>query len=103
MEPVEPPVVAAQRSYPLGKKTTPFIRRDTTVSTNKAAKPKTTKLSKLEAMLRRPGGATIAQLCKALVWQAHSVRGAMAGALKKKGCAITNEVGSDKVRIYRIA
>jgi hypothetical protein len=71
-------------------------------SGSKTPRPKATKLSKLETMLRRPGGATIAQLCKALVWQAHSVRGAMAGALKKKGCTITSEVGPEEVRIYRI-
>ena len=47
-----------------------------------AAAPKT-KLGQLEGMLRRPAGATIVQLAKALSWQAHSVRGAMSGALKK--------------------
>ena len=46
------------------------------------AKP-TSKLGRLEAMLRRPDGATIEQLSKALDWQAHSVRGAMSGALRR--------------------
>jgi hypothetical protein len=66
-------------------------------------KPKT-KLAQLEAMLRRPSGATIEQISKLLVWQAHSVRGAMSGALKKKqGLTITNERADDGRRIYRIA
>lgn len=87
----------------MAKKKTPSSQLAVPGSGNKTSKPKTTKLSKLETMLRRPGGATIAQLSKALVWQAHSVRGAMAGALRKKGCAIASEVGADEVRVYRIA
>ena len=66
-------------------------------------KPKT-KLAQLEAMLRRPNGATIEQISKSLLWQAHSVRGAMSGALKKKqGLTITNEKTDDGRRLYRIA
>ena len=66
-------------------------------------KPKT-KLAQLEAMLRRPDGATIEQISKSLVWQVHSVRGAMSGALKKKqGLTITNEKTDDGRRVYRIA
>jgi len=66
-------------------------------------KPKT-KLAQLEAMLRRPDGATIEQISKSLVWQAHSVRGAMSGALKKKqGLTITNEKIDGGRRVYRIA
>lgn len=76
--------------------------------TTKASKPADaatkTKLGQLEAMLQRPEGATIAQLSKALDWQAHSIRGAMSGSLKKKqGLKITasKEEGAD--RVYRIA
>ncbi len=35
-------------------------------------------------MLKRPEGVTIAQICDATGWQAHTVRGTFAGALKKK-------------------
>jgi hypothetical protein len=78
----------------------------------KAAKPRASKtaakagskLSQLEAMLRRPEGATIAQLVKALDWQAHSVRGAMSGSLKKKqGLKIEGTKEEGKDRTYRIA
>ena len=66
-------------------------------------KPKT-KLGQLEAMLRRPNGATIEQLSKSLSRQTHSVRGAMSGALKKKqGLTITNQRTDDGRRLYRIA
>jgi hypothetical protein len=62
------------------------------------------KLEQLEAMLRRPDGATVDQIGKALHWQKHSVRGAMSGALKKKqGLTIASEKTQDGRRIYRIA
>jgi adenylate cyclase len=62
------------------------------------------KLGQLETMLRRPDGATLEQISKALHWQTHSVRGAMSGALKKKqGLTITSEKAQDGRRIYRIA
>ncbi len=62
------------------------------------------KLGRLEAMLRQPAGATVEQLSKALDWQAHSVRGAMSGALKKKhGLSVTSEKKEDGPRVYRIA
>lgn len=54
------------------------------------------------ALLSRPEGATIEQLSEATGWQAHSVRGAIAGTLKKKkGLTVTSEKVGD-VRIYRI-
>ena len=67
------------------------------------AVPKT-KLARLEAMLRRPDGATVEQISKSLAWQTHSVRGAMSGALKKKqGLTITSEKTDNGRRVYRIA
>ncbi|QNT25626.1 DUF3489 domain-containing protein [Ralstonia solanacearum] len=62
------------------------------------------KQAQVIAMLRRPEGATISEICKATGWQAHTVRGMFAGALKKKlGLTITSEKTSDGERIYRIA
>jgi len=51
----------------------------------------TSKLDTLVALLRTPGGATIQELMAATSWQAHSVRGAVAGTLKKKGHSIASE------------
>ena len=48
-----------------------------------AVKP-ASKLGRLEAMLRRPDGATIEQLSKALDWQAHSVRGSDVGCTEEE-------------------
>ena len=63
-----------------------------------------TKQSILIDLLRRPHGATIADLVKATGWQAHSVRGAISGTLKKKlGLAIASEAVEGRGRVYRIA
>ena len=55
-------------------------------------------------MLRRSEGATVDQIMDATGWQRHSVRGAIAGALKKKlGLAVTSEKVEDRGRVYRVA
>lgn len=54
----------------------------------------------LQALLTGDSGASITEMTEATGWQAHSVRGAMAGALKKRGLAITSEK-IDGVRRYR--
>jgi hypothetical protein len=55
-------------------------------------------------MLRRPEGATIAQVIAATGWQAHTVRGVISGALKKKrGLEVTSEKNAAGERVYRIA
>ncbi len=62
------------------------------------------KQAKVLAMLRRPEGATLAQICACTGWQQHTVRGCMAGVFKKKlGLTIdsTKEAGDE--RVYRIA
>ena len=55
-------------------------------------------------MLQRAEGATIAQICEATGWQAHTVRGTFAGAFKKKlGLTITSDKTQGGVRTYRAA
>jgi len=55
------------------------------------------------SMLKRTEGATIDQICEATGWQPHTVRGAMAGALKKKlGLDIQSSKESGGSRTYRI-
>lgn len=62
----------------------------------------TGKTQALVALLRRPEGASIEELMAATGWQAHSVRGALSGAIKKKlGLAVASEA-KDGVRVYRI-
>lgn len=69
--------------------------------TSTLAQKPISKLDTLEQLLKRKNGATIAEMSKATGWQQHSVRGAMAGALKKRG----NTIASEKIngmRRYRI-
>jgi hypothetical protein len=55
-------------------------------------------------MLKRPGGTTIAQICEATGWQAHTVRGTFAGAFKKKlGMTIESDKVQGGERVYRTA
>jgi hypothetical protein len=54
-------------------------------------------------LLKRPDGATLNQLVEVTGWQAHTVRGAMAGALKKKlGLNIASDKTDGQERKYRI-
>ncbi len=63
-----------------------------------------TKQAALIAMLRAPEGATIAEVVAATGWQQHTVRGAIAGALKKKlGLEVVSEKVEGRGRVYRIA
>ncbi|CAJ0888558.1 hypothetical protein R1479_04422 [Ralstonia mannitolilytica] len=73
----------------------------------KQTKPRTrhnSKQAEVIRMLQRPEGATIAQICAAIGWQAHTVRGTFAGAFKKKlGLTIVSDKPQGGERIYRIA
>jgi hypothetical protein len=61
------------------------------------------KQAKLIAMLQITEGATVEEVAKAFGWQPHTVRGAIAGALKKKlGLDVTSEKVDGRGRVYRI-
>lgn len=66
-----------------------------------ASLARSSKLDRLVALLTRPEGATLVQMMDATGWQAHSVRGALAGSLRKKGHAVTSEKVDGTLR-YRI-
>ena len=62
------------------------------------------KQAKLIEMLKRAQGATIDEIATAFDWQNHTVRGAIAGALKKKlGLDVKSEKVEGRGRVYRIA
>jgi hypothetical protein len=62
-----------------------------------------TKQALLIDMLRRPEGATIAQIVEATDWQRHTARGAISGTVKKKlGLNVTSEKPEKGERVYRI-
>lgn len=71
-------------------------------SRQKPARRANSKIAKVVEMLRTPTGSTINAIMKATGWQAHSVRGAISGAIKKKlGLKVTSEVRGDD-RFYRV-
>jgi DNA-binding MarR family transcriptional regulator len=70
--------------------------------TARATRPGT-KQATLIAMLRSDAGATIEEIVGATGWQPHTVRGAMAGALKKRlGLEATSEKVEGRGRVYRL-
>ena len=69
-----------------------------------AAARRGTKTAKILALLRRPAGASLSELKKATGWQAHSVRGFLSGAVKKKmGLHIDSVSRDDGGHAYRVA
>ncbi len=61
-----------------------------------------TKLGQLIELLKRKNGATLSEAMTLTGWQAHSVRGAMSGAIKKRlGITIVTEAAT-RGRVYRI-
>jgi hypothetical protein len=63
-----------------------------------------TKFARLMELMRRPEGAGLDELMDITGWQAHSVRGAISGGLKKKlGLVVTSQKVEGRGRVYLIA
>jgi Protein of unknown function (DUF3489) len=92
---------AANRSI-ARKAVKPAPRKRSATAPSRAAARSDTKHARIIAMLRKPAGATIAAIVTATDWQQHSVRGFLAGIVRKKlGLNLVSEQ-TDKGRIYRI-
>ena len=80
------------------------------VASKKAAKVKEAKVPRefskkniILDLLRRPKGATMAEIAKATDWQNHSIRGFISGNLTKKmGLTVESTKRSDGERVYQI-
>jgi hypothetical protein len=77
-------------------------KRPALASSSKPAAGPDTKHARIIAMLRTPAGATIAAIMTVTDWQQHSVRGFLAGVVRKKlGLNLVSEQ-TEKGRVYRI-
>jgi hypothetical protein len=71
--------------------------------TTKSASPRAeSKGAMILNLIGRPKGATLAEIMKAADWQAHSVRGFLSTARKKRGLKIESVKNDDGVRTYTI-
>ena len=85
---LKPATESATRQQP-GSASQPSARRES-------------KKALIIAMLRAPAGATISAMAHAAKWQSHSVRGFLAGVVRKKlGLALVSADGENG-RVYRI-
>jgi hypothetical protein len=99
-KPKSKPKTATRSTARKAAKTAPG-KRPAPISSESAAKPDT-KHDRIIAMLRSPAGATIAAIMIDSDWQQHSVRGFLAGVVRRRlGLDLVSE-RTDKSRVYRI-
>jgi hypothetical protein len=99
-KPKSKPKAAAQSTSRSTSKSRSRKRR--APSSSRTATRPDTKHARIIAMLRAPAGTTIAAIMATTDWQQHSVRGFLAGVVRKKlGLHLVSEQ-TDKGRIYRI-
>src|SRR3977135_1643736 len=91
------------RTRPIAPKPAkPASRKRSAPASSKSASRPDTKHNRIVALLRTPAGATIAAIMTATGWQQHSVRGFLAGVVRKKlGLNLISEQ-TEKGRVYRI-
>ena len=72
-------------------------------SSQEAAAPRQgSKAATVVAMLQRKNGATLNEIAEKMKWQRHTVRGFIAGAMKKAGYAVESFKPEGGERTYRI-
>jgi hypothetical protein len=87
----------------------PTRRKKAAAEPNTAAAPKAaaaregSKTAQVVAMLQREGGATLVEIMEKMGWQKHTVRGFIAGTMKKAGHAVESFKPEGGERTYRIS
>lgn len=62
-----------------------------------------TKQAQVIALLERPEGASLTEICTVTGWQAHSARGVLSGGLRKKlGLPVESQREVERGRVYRL-
>ena len=90
------------------KKATLAKKSPRVAKTAKPAKPESgapregSKTAQVVAMLQRKNGATVSEIMDKMGWQRHTVRGFMAGTMKKAGYEIESFKPEGGERTYRI-
>lgn len=103
---IEPVVASAVAS---ARKAKPQADAEAALGTKAIDAPKPisiragTKQAQIIALLQRPEGASIAEIVEATGWKAHTARGAISGALKKKlGLPVTAEKVEGRGTVYKL-
>jgi hypothetical protein len=90
------------------KKATPSKKSPKGAKAAKPAKPESgtpregSKTAQVVAMLQRKNGATLSEIMEKMGWQRHTVRGFMAGAMRKAGHTVESFKPEGGERTYRI-
>ena len=93
----------APQAAPVAKKKAKSTKGATAKDATPATRDGSKKAIVLD-MLKRPDGATLADIMSATAWQAHSVRGFISGSLgKKMRLTVESFKRPDGVRAYRLA
>jgi len=94
----KPKIATRPTARKMGK---PALRKRIAPSSKPSVRSNT-KHDRMLAMLRTPAGATLASLVTATEWQQHSIRGFLAGVVRKRlGLNLVSEIGP-RGRVYRI-
>jgi hypothetical protein len=91
----------ARKAVPL-KPVTKLAAHQQPQSASQPTVRRESKKTRIIAMLRAPSGATIEAMARAANWQPHSVRGFLAGVVRKKLGLTLVSVDGENGRVYRI-
>jgi Protein of unknown function (DUF3489) len=94
-----------KKGAPKGQKAAKVRKKSKPAHAKEATMPRAeSKGAKVLALIRRPKGATVAELAKLTGWQNHSIRGFLSGAVSKKmGLTVESVRREDGERVYSIS